>query len=171
MPGAVVVKEIKPERFKDKAFRDAIMKQADRYGDELLRDFEKTTETWEHDVKFEKLVDYRPRGPEVFVGTDDEIYGYVNDGTRPHPIFPVRARALRFQWGGKGSYRPKTAPRVIGSKAGGPTGPIVHRPYVQHPGTEARHFDEEIEKQHGPKFRRAMERAMSDARKASGHAI
>lgn len=171
MASAVVVKEIKPERFNDKAFKKAILKTAEKYADELQADFEKTTETWEHDVEFEKIVDYEPKGPEIFVGTDDEIYGYVNDGTRPHPIFPKKAKALRFQWGGKGSYTPKTTPRVIGSKAGGPSGPIVHRPYVQHPGTEGRHFDEEIERKHKSLFKRAMERAMSDARKAGGHAI
>ena len=171
MASAVVVKEIKPSAFKNKAFKDAIMRGAESYAKELLADFEKTTETWEKGVEFEKIVDYRPKGPEIFVGTDNEIYGYVNDGTRPHPIFPVRAKALAFQWGGKGSYTPKTTPRVIGSRAGGPSGPMVHRPYVQHPGTEGRHFDDEIEKKHGPKFKRAMVKAMSDARKASGHAI
>jgi len=105
------------------------------------------------------------------VFTDNEIYGYVNDGTRPHPIFPKKAKALAFQWGGKGSYTPKTTPRVIGSRAGGPSGPTVYRPYVQHPGTKGRHFDEEIEKLMQPRFKRAMEKAMSDARKKSGHAI
>ena len=169
---SVVIKEIKPSAFKNKAFRDAIMRGAEAYAKELLADFEKTTETWKTEVEFEKVVDYRPKGPEVFVGTDNEIYGYVNDGTDPHPIFPVRAKALRFQWGGKGSYTPKTAPRVIGSQAGGPSGPIVFRGAVwKHPGTKGRHFDEEIEKKHQPKFKRAMEKAMSDARKKSGHAI
>jgi hypothetical protein len=171
VPSAVVVKEIRPDRFKDKDFKKPILKAAEAYSKELLADFEATTKTWKTEVEFEREVDYKPNGPEVFVGTDNEIYGYVNNGTRPHPIFPVRAKMLRFQWGGKGSYTPKTAPRVIGSRSGGPSGPIVHRPYVQHPGTEARHFDEEIEKKHGPKFKRAMEKAMSDARKASGHAI
>ena len=102
MPSAVVVKEIRPERFKDTEFKKAILRAAEAYSKELLKDFEATTATWEHNVEFERIVDYEPRGPEVFVGTDDEIYGYVNNGTRPHPIFPVRAKVLRFQWGGKG---------------------------------------------------------------------
>jgi len=170
---AYQVKLIKPSTLKQDKMRLAFLNAMRKQATEIKREFEKTTATWEHEVKFESTVGLRrtPPGPEVLVWTDDEIYGYVNNGTRPHPIFPVRAKVLRFQWGGKGSYTPKTTPRVIGSRAGGPSGPEVHRPYVQHPGTEARHFDEEIEKQHRPRFKRAMERAMSDARKASGHAI
>lgn len=169
---AIVVKEIKPERFKDKAFKDAILKAANKYADVLQDDFEKTTETWEHEVEFEKEVDYKPNGPEVLVGTDDEIYGYVNNGTRKdYPIPKAGPGLLRFQWGGKGSYTPKTTPKVIGSKPGGPSGPIVFMRQVIHPGIEARHFDKEIQRIHEPKFKRAMEQAMSDARKASGHAI
>jgi len=173
VPSAYQVKLIKPSTLNQDKMRLAFLNAMRKQATEIKREFEKTTESWEHEVKFESTVGLRrtPPGPEVLVWTDDEIYGYVNDGTRPHPIFPVRARMLRFQWGGKGSYTPKTTPRVIGSKSGGPSGPVVHRPYVQHPGTEARHFDEEIQKQHEPKFKRAMEKAMSDARKASGHAI
>lgn len=178
MPGAVVVKEIKPDRFKDKAFKKAILKAAEKYGDELLKDFKKTTETWETEVEFEKVVDYKPNGPEVFVGTDNEIYGYVNNGTPRHDIFAgyytgkSNKKVLAFQWGGKGSYKAKTKPRVIGSGPSSISNAQPWRlPYVDHPGFEGRHFDEEIEKKHESKFRRAMVRAMSDARKASGHAI
>jgi hypothetical protein len=175
---AVVVKEIRPERFKDKAFKDAILKAAKAYAKELQKDFEKTTATWETEVEFEQEVDYKPNGPTVLVGTDNEIYGYVNNGTKRHPIFAgiytgkSNKKVLAFQWGGKGSYKPKTKPRVIGSGPSSISGAQPWRlPYVDHPGFEGRHFDEEIQKQHEPKFKRAMEKAMSDARKASGHAI
>ena len=107
------------------------------------------------------------------VDTSDEIYGYVNDGTPPHPIpkVPKISGSLAFQWGGKGSYKAKTAPRVIGSTGGGPTGPMVFPKQVQHPGTKARNFDDEIQKKWTPKFKRHMEKAMRDAARASGHAI
>lgn len=170
MPAAVQIKTIKPQRFKDEAFYNAILKAAQEAANAMQADFEKTTETWEHEVKFEQVISVDP-DVEVLVGTDDEIYGYVNDGTKPHPIFAKRAKALRFQWGGKGSYRPKTTPKIIGSKPGGPTGPIVHRPYVQHPGTKARKFDITIERKWRAPFKRRMEKAMSDAGKASGHGI
>lgn len=170
MAAAVEIKSIKPARFKDAAFQRAIEDAADRVGKDMTTDFKKTTETWKHKVAFETVISVAP-DVEVLVGTDDEVYGYVNDGTKPHPIFPRRARALRFQWGGRGSYKPKTAPKVIGSKPGGPTGPIVHKPYVQHPGTKAREFDKTIESKWKAPFKRRMEKAMRDAAKQSGHAI
>ncbi len=171
MPAVSQVKLIKPKALNKKGMRLALLNAIRKQGTVIKKEFEKTTATWEKPVKFEQITSLRGPGPELLVFTDNEIYGYVNDGTRPHPIFPKKAKALRFQWGGKGSYTPKTAPRVIGSKAGGSSGPIVHRPYVQHPGTEGRHFDEEIEKLMRPRFKRAMEKAMGDARKKSGHAI
>lgn len=172
---AYQVKFIKPSTLKQDKMRLAFLNAMRKQATEIKAEFKKTTATWEHKVKFESIVGLRrtPPGPELLVWTDDEIYGYVNNGTRPHPIFPRRAKALVFQWGGKGSYKPKTKPRVIGSGPSSISNPQTWRlPYVDHPGIkEGRHFDEEIEKKHRPKFKRAMEQAMSDARKASGHAI
>ena len=136
----------------------------------MEKDFEKTVKAWSRKPKFEKIVSVDP-DVEVLVGTDNKVYGYVNDGTRPHLIFPKKAKALSFRWGGKGSYRPKTKPRFIGSVPGGPTGPKVVRPYVQHPGTKAREFDKTIEKKWRSAFKRRMEKAMRSAAKASGHGI
>jgi len=170
MPAAIQIKVIKPQRFKDAAFKKAIKDAAKAAGTEMEKDFQKTVATWSRKPKFEKIVSIDPN-VEVLVGTDNEVYGYVNDGTRPHLIFPKRAKALSFRWGGKGSYKPKTRPRFIGSMPGGPTGPRVARPYVQHPGTKAREFDKTIEKKWRSAFKRRMEQAMSAAAKASGHGI
>ena len=145
----------------------------------MKQDFQKTTKTWEHDVQFETVISLRQPGPSVLVGTDDEIYGYVNDGTGgkgkgptyPIPKVPKVKGALRFRWGGKGSYKAKTKPRIIGSAPGGPSGPWVSFKQVQHPGTKARKFDEVIEKKWKSAFKTRMEKAMRDAAKASGHGI
>jgi len=170
MPAAIQIKVIKPARFKDKAFKQALIKAARDAGKEMEKDFQKTVKTWSRKPKFEKVVAVDPN-VEVLVGTDDKIYGYANDGTRPHAIFPKRAKALSFRWGGKGSYKAKTKPRFIGSMPGGPTGPRVSLPYVQHPGTKARDFDKTIEKKWRSPFKRRMEKAMRAAAKASGHGI
>lgn len=170
MASAIVVKEIKPARFKDEAFTAAMQAVAKEVGREMVLDFRETTRTWKHKPKFELLTAVNPN-VEVLVGTDDEIYGYVNDGTRPHTIRPKRAKALAFKWGGKGSYMPKTKPKVIGSTPGGPRGPQVAFPEVHHPGTEARNFDDEIEKKWRPKFRRLCEAAMKSGAAKSGHGI
>jgi hypothetical protein len=171
-PAAVQVKAIKPERFKDEAFTTAMWHEANKVADDMLLDFTYTTSSWEHDVKFENVTQVTGAAVEVLVGTGDKIYGYVNDGTEPHTIWPrFGNKALRFQWGGKGSYKPKTVPRRISSGPGGPTGPMVHKAYVQHPGTTARQFDKTIEKKWRLPFRRRMERAMAKGATASGHGI
>ena len=54
----------------------------------------------------------------VTVGSDVEYAPWVNDGTRPHVIRPVRAQVLRFNVGGR----------------------IVFAKVVNHPGTRARPF-------------------------------
>ena len=73
-------------------------------------DFQTTTATWDHQVDFETA---EPDAARRVVGTDDEIYGYVNAGTRPHVIV-AHGKALAFGTGG----RPKSRPGYIGANAG-----------------------------------------------------
>lgn len=102
-------------------------------------DFERTTATWENKPSFELI----ETTTGIVVGTDDQIYQYVDEGTRPHIIAPKAGKALRFM----GGHRAKSTPRVIGSGSGGASGPvIIRRGAVQHPGTKARDFTEVISK-------------------------
>lgn len=100
-------------------------------------DYQVTTQTWKKRPPFG--IERKGLNREVF--TDDEIYGYVDEGTKPHEIKPKRAKVLAF---GGGAYRPKTKVRVIGSTGGGPSGDTVFSKGVHHPGTEAREFTEVI---------------------------
>jgi len=173
MPSAVQVKAIKPEKLKEDKLRLELLNALRKAGTPMKQDFEKTTKTWKHKPKFEKSISLKQPGPTVSVGTEDEIYEYVNDGTPAHkiPKVPKVKGALRFRWGGKGSYKAKTKPGIIGSTPGGPRGPWVSFKQVQHPGTKARKFDEVIQKKWGPRFERLMDKAMADAAQASGHGI
>jgi hypothetical protein len=164
---ALVTKAIKPKTLNVEGMMAALTKAANEVADEMVVDFAFTTATWKHQPKFERLVQVGPDQIAILVGTDDEIYGYVNDGTRPHPIYPKRAKRLRFQ----PVYTAKTVPGSMTSRAGGPSGPFVYSMGVQHPGTQPRNFDEKIEKETKPRFKSRMEQAMREARKASGHAI
>ncbi len=101
--------------------------------EDAKKDFEKTTATWMTPVDF----DIKIERDSVTVSTDNEIYGYVDDGTRPHDIAPKKAKRLRFTVGGQ---QAKTAPRVIGSGQGRSGSVPVFRRIVHHPGTEAREF-------------------------------
>lgn len=170
-----VVKVIKPARFKDQEFKREIRNAMKRFSRRMKKEFEKTTETWEHPVKFDEHTNLTPYGetPSVSVTTDNEIYGYVNNGTEPHEIWAgaytgkSEAKLLVF-----GSYFvPKTKVRVIGSEPGDKGGPMVGVPMVNHPGTEAREFDKAIQEEMTPWFKKEMEQAMKDGAKASGHGM
>lgn len=100
-------------------------------------DLQKTTATWKHKVDF--VITPIPDGFQV--DTSDEIWGYVDKGTKPHIIVPRHAKILSF---GPGS-RPKTAVKVIGSTAGAPGGAKVVAHKVNHPGTDAREFTETVQ--------------------------
>ena len=168
---AIVIKSIKPARFKDQAFRQAIEAELKKVGQEMKADFEKTTATWEHKPEFEIITDVSP--PTVLVATDDEIYGYVSKGTKPHAIFAgiytgkSDKKALAFPV----RSAPKTRPGMIRSMPGFKSKAKVVRPYVMHPGTKPRNFEEAIKKLWTKKFRTRMERAMSLALRKSGLAL
>jgi hypothetical protein len=103
---------------------------------EAKTDFEKTVETWKNKPKFR--IDERSRS--YTVATDDEVYHFVDKGTKPHPIDPVNASMLAF----RGGYQAKTTPRVIASRSGGASGPVIYTSHVDHPGTKARNFSKLI---------------------------
>lgn len=103
--------------------------------------FDRTQRTWDAKVVFYKnkaALD----GKDITgaVGTDALKYLFVTRGTKPHKIRAKRAKSLAFASG----YKAKTSKGFIGSKAGGSFGPTVFAPEVNHPGTEARGFEEAI---------------------------
>jgi len=176
VPGAIdarFVKIVKPKRFKDAEFSRIMRNAMRRAVRQIRKDFELTTKTWEHEVVFKEHTHLTKRtpSPAVSVTTDDEIYGYVNNGTRPHEIWAgiytgkSEAKVLAFP----SMFAPKTKVGVIHSWPGMSGGETVFRPYVQHPGTEAREFDKVIREEREPWFKSQMEKAMSVARKSSGH--
>jgi hypothetical protein len=168
---ALVLKEIKASKLNEAAMWYELQAAIEKVADDIQDDFEKTTETWEHPVKFEKITDVSGN-LSALVGTDDEIYGYVDKGTRAHRIYPKRPGGrLAFAWAGPGSYSAKTTPNVIGSQGGGASGDMVAFPYVNHPGTKARNFDKIIMKKWQPRFTRRMQDAMKRAAEKSGHKI
>ena len=117
-------------------------------------EFSKTTSSWDTRVGF----DVRKQSDEEYsAGTDNEIYGYVNDGTRPHTIRARDGGLLAFQSG----YNAKTTPRQIGSQSGGPFGPTVYAQEVQHPGTAPRDFDDAIAEKLQPEATVSLQRVVT----------
>ena len=110
---------------------------------EVEKDYKRTVKTWKKKPTFTKINPRKLFGAlDAKVTTKNEIYFFVEEGTRPHVIRPRQGGRLRFQAG----YRAKTKPRVIGSTPGGSFGPLVSSGGVLHPGTAPRHFSNEIAK-------------------------
>lgn len=164
----IQVKVIKPHTpFKSKVFLDAIKSEQKKVGDDIKKDFEKTTKTWKHKVVFRVQSKESGSQSTVNVFTTDKIYGYVDEGTRAHIIRPKKAKALSF----KGIYRTKTKPHVINSSSGGSSGKQVFAQEVHHPGTDPRYFARDIQAKWQPQLSKRIQTTINKAAKQSGHSI
>jgi len=171
--GALVFKEIKATRLKDGDMRLALLNGIRRMGTKVRKDFEKCVESWEHEVKFEQELSLTAPGPTLYVYTTDEIFGYVDKGTKAHEIWAgyytgkSDKKALAFP----SIFSPKTRPGVIGSGPGASGGETVVRPFVMHPGTEPRRFSQAIQEKWEHAFKDEMEEVMREVAQASAHSI
>lgn len=164
----IIFKEIQPKKFKSDAIYKALLEATRKTAANVVKDYAEGVKTWDHKVKFRVRAKVNPKGgASIEVDTDDEIYAYVHEGTRPHVIKPKRAKALRFQSG----HTAKTRPGVIKSGSGGSFGPTVFSRRVMHPGTKARRFSVPIRKKWQPLFARRMQRALEKGAKGTGHSL
>ena len=157
------VKGIKPKKLNVDAFRLATLNALRAEGRDVKKEYEKTTKTWKRKPEFEVLIGLT-RGPggsaSVLVGTDDEVYGYVDEGTRGHYVPKSGAATMAFRPG----YKAKTKPRMIGSGSGGASGDrIVRRGRWWVKGIVPREFSPTIQKRRRRPFTRRMVKAMQAA--------
>lgn len=143
----VVIRPVLPRRISAKArvlpdLEQIIIDTLEKTAKLVYQDFLRTVATWDEKPRF--TTTYSSDGFTAIVATDNEVYGYVNSGTKPHVITP-KAPGYPLRWSSQ--YTPKTRPRVIGSYAGGSSGVKDSAAYlVHHPGTKARNFNKEIAK-------------------------
>jgi hypothetical protein len=164
----LIWKEIKPAKFDPDKFMDEVGIEALSIADDMLLDLELAVATWDHKVKFEEEVNVTTSLVEILVGTDDEIFRYVDEGTKPHPIMPKKPGGkLRFQSG----YKAKSTPGVQVSSVGGPFGDVVYAKGVQHPGTKARNFTGQLTLRWRIQVYRRLNLAIQRAVKQSGHVL
>lgn len=123
-----------------KQYLDAIRKGEQKTAKLTQRDLESTVRTWKHKVDFEVTVSESGGDYTIAAGTDNLLYLWTDQGTRPHIIRPRRSAFLRFKVGGK----PKTRPGFIGSGPGAPGTDWRTALFVLHPGTTARLFTKKI---------------------------
>lgn len=174
----IVAKAIKPKRLNDKAMRLTLLNAMRKAGTQIKRDYEGTTQRpkpWKHKVKFETLISLKG-GPAVLVYTNDEIYRFVDRGTRggegEGPTYEIwagyytgksEAKVLAFP----SMFTPKTKRGSLESGSGSSGEVDTFRPYVEHPGIKSRDFTKTIKKRRGPWFKRQMQAAMREARRKS----
>ena len=163
----VLFRTIKARPANWQAFYDEIAKTMDaEVAPELTSYFERVTKSWINQPKFASKfrISRRSATVDVFpIGINANIWKYVSKGTRPHVITPKgQGYPLRFKWGGKGSYKPRT------TTSGGYKGPgkvvrgkTVRFVRVNHPGNKARNFERHIARWYAPQFRRTMKNAVA----------
>lgn len=166
-----IIKRPPPANIQHKIIQAEIAKQVGKVGDQHVRERERVTASFDTDIKFESQVSVSEKQVTLTVsvansGTSVSDGFTVGDlwrsldvtGTRPHTITPKNASHLRFQWGGPGSYSPKTRPIARSGGPGRPSGPIVFRKRVNHPGFAPRKFSESINKRLRRQFEQAIDR-------------
>lgn len=139
--------------------RKAIEKQLDDNKKVIVVSFNNVVDDWSSDVSFagRKFISSEFLAINVFPqGSDKEVWGYVDEGTKPHRIVAKNAPLLKFQEG----YQPKTLAKPARTVSGGgtATGAVVSKKAVQHPGSEARNFTGELAEDFKIPFRKVTEK-------------
>lgn len=177
---AVFARQISPKPINARAMRGELLGELRRLGNDVKKDFDSTTDTWEGAkpkmVSELELAQGRAAlfvGPAGTGGEGEQKWNRLNDGTRgPYPIYPgaVTGKSNKVAMKFPGTYTAKTMPGVIGSRGGGAGGAPVFAKAVIHPGLKARKWDELIARKWTKRFAVRMQAAMKAAAAASGHA-
>ena len=119
----------------------------------VYTNLQKPTSTWQTAVAFQIKAIANGRT----ISTTNEVYGYVNSGTRPHIIRAKNGKRLAF-----GPSSPKTRPGSLDSGSGSRGPADTFRQQVQHPGTDARDFDKAAAKIAEAEFPKRMQEAVKE---------
>lgn len=163
--GVIKFQTVKPAKFKGAVFTQAITKEMTAVKKDVLKDFSKTTNYWKNKPVFKATSEKKGDVFSVTVGTDSDIYRYVDEGTKPHTIVPVNARMLRW----RGPFKAKTVPNRLESGRGN-IGTLRFAAFVvHHPGTKARNFTTIIKWKWETAFKDRMQQAILNASKYCGN--
>ncbi len=148
---AIVPKQL----FKIPLVRAEMFAEMGRQIDIMDRMYGATYRSWTHKPQFKKSFRTAANFLEAKVSTIDQIYAWVDDGTKAHAIIPRRAKQLSFD----AQFQPKTNPRIIGSRRGSRSG-RVHSTHVFHPGSKPRNFTKEIVRRRAAPYTQQMQAAI-----------
>ena len=150
---------IKPKPIEALIFRLAIIREESKIAKDVEKDFIKTTKKWKKKPVWIRDVDHTKEKIIIFVGTENEIYGYVDKGTKKHIIRPKKAEVLRFRGS---SYRGRGRPRASD---------YVYTKLVNHPGFKGYGHSKRIGKKWQPLSLARLNAALARAAKKSGHHV
>lgn len=153
---AVVIKVVKA-KFNVPNFAELQEKETAAEARNVKREYEITTRTFSR-TKVE-FYTRRITSGVYAVGTNNKIYKFLDQGTRPHIIRAKRAKVLRFN----SSFRSKTVPGRLNPRSGKSAGPVAWAKQVKHPGTKARGFSRMISERSRPRFKRNFDKALANA--------
>jgi len=147
-----VFKTIIPKLLPQKVFDDAFEKASREMEKDVKGAFEDSTSAWKHKPTWRGYVRIESTSIYISVGTQDEIFKFVDEGTVAHIIRPVTAKVLHW---------------VDVS-----TGEDHFAKEVHHPGTKAQHISKDIHDiWSGGLMADYFDKYLVQAIQASGHAI
>jgi len=149
---------VKPTQFRDSAFNSEYRRAVNTFTKRVRRDFERTTRTWNHPVKFQQSTSVTGSAVDVEVFTFDLIYMWVDEGTS------VRYATMTDD------FVSKTSPGSLNSGPGRGGLAYVNKA-LPRPGIDARDFTGQITRSREPDFRELMQEAMERAAERSGHGL
>jgi hypothetical protein len=128
-----------PDELKQGVERLFVLNALRKIGVALKADFRLTTATWKRKPVFNTKMGMPNTGAYVEVGTDDEIYGMINDGTPAGVILPTAPNVVALKM--PRTYIAKSLPGVLQARVGGERDGYMYARAVWHPGITPRRFD------------------------------
>lgn len=162
------VKPIKPTPLRSEPFRREIEAGLKRAGTKDRRLLEQTTQHWAKKPKWITDIGFAKGDAVIMSYIQDadarQIWDWINEGTDPHWIYPVRANMLRFN----SQFRSQSAPNRLQTTKGHSGPPVAYAKAVHHPGIKARRWTIIVIQQRYKDFREEMNIATKKALKAGG---
>lgn len=131
----ITITSIQTSKLNLPSLLEIVNKEARKEAEKIQKEFGGTVKTWKKKPKFTITMQ---EGGSYEIGTDNPIYGFVDQGTKPHIIRAKNAPYLSFYRTG---FVSKTKPNSLNNRAGRKaTQDFTQVKQVNHPGTEPRNF-------------------------------
>jgi hypothetical protein len=171
---AFIARAIKSERTRrDDAVRTQVLSVLRKYERKMVKDFEKTTQTWTGETPtFDSKISFPRVGKEMSIWA-----GAVNDGSFGWRKFNWINKGTNIRWallsGPPDQWMSKTLPGRLEAREGQGKVLIAGRAMIEEgyppePGLEARDFDKQIRELHLKDFQKDMKAAIARGLRRSG---